>query len=285
MNEETLSLESFTLEHPTGDLIHGDVRFPHPLGGGRAPAVIICHSFMASKEWGFFPSVAGAIARAGFYTVTFNFSRNGVVGDAQKITDFTSFERNTVSHELEDVEMVMTALQAGHIAGGAADPGRIALMGHSRGAGVAVVGAAADARVKALVTWSAVASFDRWTQHQKRLWRSLGYLPMARDTQASPLRVGIGLLEDLERNKERLDILRAARALRIPWYILHGREDLTVPVREAELLAECSGSPLTTLALLESIGHLYNAASPEEDGYKTLERILSMTIAWLQNNL
>jgi len=167
----------------------------------------------------------------------------------------------------------------------AIDAGRIGLMGHSRGGGIAIVAASEDSRISALVTISAIATFDRWNDHQKLQWRKEGILPLAKHTSVSPLRLGSGLLEDLERNHNRLSITSAAARIGVPWLILHGREDLTVKSAEADELFKASGKPTTELNILEHVGHLYNAASENEDHYATLDGVLDLASKFLSKHL
>lgn len=271
--------KSIRVPNRSGELMQADVRFPD--SGGRLPVLVLCHSFMAFKEWGFFPYAAERLAAAGMVTVIFNFSHNGVVGDGNRITDFERFARNTFTRELDDLGALLDALGTAGTLPASADPGAIALLGHSRGGGLAVVCASEDPRVGAVVTWSGIATFDRWTAHQKDAWRASGALPLAKNSAISPLRLGRDLLRDVEENGARLDIVRAGARLGKPWLLLHGREDLTVPVREAEALYASADGRLTELRLLDHVGHLYNAATRAEDNYRTLDEIIDATSQWL----
>src|SRR6266849_1023142 len=108
MGENDVLKTSFTLRNAFGDPINGELR--HVPREGIRPAVIICHSFMAFKDWGFFPHISVKIAEAGFVAVTFNFSLNGVAGNGKRITQFANFERNTISRELHDLKIVTDAV-------------------------------------------------------------------------------------------------------------------------------------------------------------------------------
>jgi dienelactone hydrolase len=285
-----MEVERVDLFNSSGDRIRGDLR-----RGGNArgtPVVIVCHSFMAFKDWGFFPYIGEKLAQAGFVTFVFNFSHNGVQGDDDRITDFGKFEKNTFTKELEDLDAVVDACASGRIPSEAwmerdrsLEPRRIVLLGHSRGGGLAIVHAAADRRVNALVTLSAIAAFDRWTPHQKETWRRLGCYPLSRDTMASPLRIGIDVLKDLENHHDRLNVEKSAASLNIPWLILHGKADLTVQPREAEELFAAANRKTTELVLLDRVGHLYNAHAPARDNYTTLNETLQIIIHWLHKTL
>src|SRR6267378_1193156 len=167
MVETLLVREPFTLTSLSREPLHGDLRLQND-AVRKKPVLIICHSFMAFKDWGFFPYVGEQFAEKGFGAIAFNFSRNGVEEDEKRITRFDRFEANTFSREIDDLGAVIDAVEDGKIGVGLLDPGKIVLLGHSRGGGVAIIRTAIDRRVGGLVTWSAVSTFDRWTEHQKR---------------------------------------------------------------------------------------------------------------------
>ncbi len=250
-----------------------------------APVVVICHSFMAFKDWGFFPHVGTRLAEEGFTTVTFNFSLNGVPPGADRISDFEAFASNTFSAELEDLRAVVEAVPGGELAPPGGRPGALVLLGHSRGGGVAASYASGDARVAALVTWSAIATFDRWNARQKEGWRKRGFLPLSSNPAMNPLRMGSGLLRDLDERLPEIDPLLRAPYIGSPWLILHGRADLTVPSREAEALAAAAAPGRARLLLLDSVGHLFNGRNAGEDNYLTLNHVISLTVDWLRGVL
>lgn len=267
----------FVLVNASGERIHGDVRYVD--GVDNRGVVVILHSFMAFKDWGWFPYVAERIAEAGFMTVIFNFSRNGVAENPNRITDFKAFQRNTISHELEDIRVVLDAVQSNAVGETTLTSGNIVLLGHSRGGGEAIVTAKEQRAVKGLVTWASVATFDRWTKHQKEQWRRLGYLPLARESSKSPLSPGVGLLDDVEKNKEKLDIIAAASRIHTPWLIIHGTEDLLVKFSEGERLYEASDKTLTEFLPLKRVGHLFGGADVTEDS--AIHDVVDHTVHWL----
>lgn len=278
-----LTVVPFTLKSSSDDLIYGDIRFLDD--DKRKPVIIICHSFMAFKDWGFFPHIGVVLAEAGFMTIIFNFSHNGISGNYKKIWDYEKFSSNTFSKELEDLQTIVHAVKEEKLAGGIGDVDKIALLGHSRGGGDAIVYAASDRNIRGLVTLSAVATFDRWTDHQKKQWELNGFLPLAKDQSVSPLRLGKNLLDDLNAHHAELDILQAASRVAIPWLIVHGKADITVPSIEAEKLYSASNKSSTELLMFDHVGHLYNAASPQDDHYVTLNHVLHVTSGWLKNHL
>ena len=95
---EPLREQSFTVTNPRGDAVHGDVRYRED--GRIKPVVVFCHGFKGFKDWGPFPTWGRRLADAGFVSILFNVSYNGVSPD--RPTEFTELERfaeNTFNSE------------------------------------------------------------------------------------------------------------------------------------------------------------------------------------------
>ena len=283
MTSPAIRLTTSVIANEAGEPIVCDVRTGPP--GRQRPVVVICHSFMAFRKWGFFPHAAEALAEAGYISVSFDFSRNGVRQGGDRIEDFDAFASNSFTREIADLGSVVEAVRRGGLAGEAADPETIVLLGHSRGGGIAASYASGDREIAALVGWSSIATFDRWTAHQKAGWRERGYLPLGGSPGVGPLRLGTEILADLDTRLAEIDPVLRAPYITVPWLIVHGKADVTVPAREAEALSRASGSRTTTLRLLDSVGHLSNARDPDEDHYLTLNHVIALTAGWLREVL
>lgn len=129
--------------------------------------------------------------------------------------------------------------------------------------------AASDPDLDALVTWSSVSNFDRWDEERKAEWREAGrtYVLNSRTGQQMPL--DVGLLEDLEQNRESLDVETAAGRVGVPWLIVHGREDRSVDEEEARSLARAH--PAARLHLVDGAGHTFEVGHPFEGPSPELE--------------
>ena len=254
-------------------------------GGGRAssrPAVLVVHGFKGFKDWGMFPPFAERLARAGFTAVSPNLSGSGV-DDAGEFSLPDRFGHNTFSAELEDVGRVIDALMQGQL--GVSPPSTLGLVGHSRGGGAAVLQAARDPRVRALVTWAAIAGVERWSSEERTPWRAAGRTEVrnARTGQVLPLYTDV--LDDIEQNAATLDIESAARRIGIPWLIIHGAQDESVGYREAEVLDEASSRPTTQLLRVEGGGHTFGAAHPWRSTTPQLDTVFEATLSWLTSHL
>ena len=250
---------------------------------GERPAVVVCHGFKGFMEWGFFPYLAALLADRGFVVIRFNLSGAGMLPGDDLVTDPDAFRANTHGRELADLLAVLEATGE-TLAPGRVDRTRLGLFGHSRGGGNSILAAVPKPwrdPVRALVTWASVAGFDRYTPEQKEAWRRDGRIPVVNARTGQQLALGLGLLEELEA-REDLDVLAAARAVRAPWLIVHGEDDETVPVAEADRLAEASSGELLRIS---EANHTFGARHPFAGPTPQLIQALNATQRWFRRHL
>lgn len=271
----------FTLEPRAGDVIRGDIRLPDAEGARPETAVIVVHGFKGFKDWAFFPHVCERIAAAGHAVISFNFSHNGVGPDLEHFSELEKFGENTLSLELDELRLVLDEVCSGALLGWI--PEEVGLLGHSRGGGQAILATHEDGRVASLVTWAAVADFDRWTDETKEAWREDGRIWIANQRTGQQMPLDLTLLEDFERNRERLDILTAAKSVPVPWLIVHGREDASVSPEDGRALDEASTTG--NLRWVESAGHTFEARHPFTESPPELDEALSATLEHFDRTL
>lgn len=273
----TVKQAGFQLAGADGGPLRGDVR---RAAGARA-AVVICHGFKGFKDWGYFPVAAARLARAGFATVSFNFSGSGVGGDGETFDQPERFARNTISAQLEDLARVLQALRDGAFG---FRPAAVGLLGHSMGGGTVILQAARDRAIGALVTWSAVAAFGRlWSGDQRAAWRREGHIDVVNQRTGIVLPLFTDMLDDLERNGPALVPAVAAAGVRAPWLIAHGTADETVPVSDARELL--SAAPSAQLLEIEGTGHTFGVRHPWAGSTAEFDRLLDATVAWFSRHL
>lgn len=262
----------------------GDILIDVRAGGRDAPrpAVVVVHGFKGFKDWGLWPPFAERVARAGFSAVTLNLSGSGV-DDTGEFVFPERFGHNTFSAELQDLRRVTDALAAGRL--GVAPPTGLGLLGHSRGGGMAILHAAADPKVRVLVTWAAIATVDRWAPPQRSAWRRAGVSEVknARTGQVLPLYPDV--LDDIERNAAALDIEAAARRIAVPWLIVHGSADEAVSPAEAERLVAAAPPATTRFLPVAGAGHTFGAAHPWQGATPELEGVMDATLGTLAAEL
>ncbi len=276
--------QSFRLEFPAepGRVIRGH-RVEPDRPSASAPWVLILHGFKGFKDWGFFPLLARRLAEAGLAAVGFSFSGCGVGEDLESFTELEAFRRDTLSRQLEDLERVLAFVRAGELGG--LDPDRAGLFGHSRGGGLALVHAAETNAWRAVVTWAAVDTFDRWDEMTKRAWRERGRLMVVNSRTGQELELGLDALDDFEHNRDRFDVEAACRRLSTPALLMHGSSDEVVPASAVERLAQALPAGAGRALVLDGEGHTFGATHPLRSVPAGLERALSETVGWLERRL
>ena len=268
--------DSLIIPNAHGDELVTDIRYNG--SAKEAPLVIFCHGFKGFKDWGSFPYVLDKLAGAGSFVVSFNFSYNGTGLKPDEQSEFTRLElfaENTFSRELDDLGSVIDYFEAKK-----KDYNYnfddLTLIGHSRGGGIAVLKTAEDNRVKRLITLAAVSDFNRYSERHRKEWKERGYFEVMNTRTNQLMRLNYTLMEDLEKNGERLDIEKAAGSITVPWLIIHGKEDLAVDYSNAESLYAHSNKGSTELVMLEKTGHTFGAVHPFKETTRALEEVITL---------
>lgn len=225
----------------------------------NAPLVIFAHGFKGFKDWGTHNMVARYFAEHGFRYLKFNFSHNGTTPEHPlDFVDLIAFGDNTFSIELDDLNAVIDFACNGNSIPAAK---KVYLIGHSMGGGISIIKAAEDNRIAKLITFASIASFYKlWPKEAEEQWKlqSVMYVDNARTNQKMPLHVS--LLQDMEQNPSRLDILKNASIVDQPWLIFHGDKDTGVPLKHAEDLH--AAQPKAKLIVIKGGDHVFGASHP-----------------------
>ena len=228
------------------------------------PLVIFVHGFKGFKDWGHFDLLAKAVAQQGFVFIKFNFSHNGTTPENPlEFGDLDAFGNNNYIIELDDLEKVMDWALTDLSIAPEVDKEALYLIGHSRGGGISILKAAEDPRVKKLVTWASVSDFlNRNKKLTVDTWHEKGvvYTFNARTKQQMPLY--LQFYETMQANKERLNVMKSAKHLTIPFLIIHGTKDEAVDLKDAEELHRaCKHSEWLVVG---EAGHTFGVKHPFE---------------------
>ncbi len=279
----TVMTTAFELVGADGGPLRGEVKTAEH--GADRPAVVICHGFKGFMGWGFFPKLADRLAKAGITAVSFNFTGSGIGADGENFTEGERFGHATFSNDLEDIRLVCDRVLEGSLADGVVAPTKLGLFGHSRGGGTAVLYTARSETIASLVTWAAIGSVRRWPDTTVAAWREAGKIdiPNARTGQILPIYTDV--LDDIDAHAAgTLDILGAARRIGVPWRIMHGDQDETVPQGDAEGLAAAAHETVT-LEIVEGGSHTMGGAHPWAGATPELELAMGETVGWFVKTL
>ena len=269
-------IEKLRIKNKFGDNLTADFRYYETTN--NLPLLIFIHGFKGFKDWGCFPYIFDKFAENKIFTVSFNFSYNGVGEEGNELSEFTRldlFTKNTISRELDDLESVLDFLEVNRQKYNY-NFDNLTLAGHSRGGGIGILKTAEDKRVKKLITLASVSEFDRYTKERKKEWKEKGYFQVLNTRTKQYMRMNYTLIEDLEKNRNRLDIKKAVSKIVVPYLIIHGEEDLTVDYSEAVELNSLSNKSLTKFELIANTGHTFGAVHPFEGTTKALEKVIDL---------
>jgi acetyl esterase/lipase len=251
----------------------------------KAQLIIFCHGFKGFKDWGGFPYMMEKIADSGVFCASFNFTFNGT--DKTNPTEFTRldlFAQNTFTKELDDLETVIEYFYS-NSGKYNIDKEKIGIIGHSRGGGISIIKAGENKKVKCLITLASVSDFNRYSEEHKKKWREKGYFEVLNTRTNQVMRLNSALLDDIEHNKARLDILKAVNNLNIPFLIVHGKEDLSVRLNEAEAIYNNSNKSLAELFTVENTGHTFGVVQPFAGTAPAFETVIGKIKEFLKKNL
>lgn len=216
--------------------------------------VVVVHGFKGFKDWGFFPWLAHRLMAHRLAVCRFNMSRSGIGDDPESFDRLDLFEHDTYSIELADLRVAVRHAQERF-------PGLpTILLGHSRGGGIALLGAADVPDLCAVIAWSPLSHCDNWDAATIRDWQERGVTEVVNQRTKQIMRISRDVMDDYEANRERLDIVSAAEGLRVPLLVVHGRRDESVPVDEGRLVAARAND--SSLLVIARAGHTFNAIHP-----------------------
>ncbi|MFI1771260.1 alpha/beta hydrolase family protein [Thalassobellus citreus] len=227
------------------------------------PIIIFCHGYKGFKDWGPWNVMAEAYAKANFCFIKFNFSHNGgTIEQPIDFPDLEAFGNNNYTKELDDLESVINWVSENDIIKNISNITNINLIGHSRAGGIVSIKAEENNRIKKVISLAGVSSFRKRTSTTGDLkqWKKDGvkYVLNGRTKQQMPHYYQF--YEDFIKNEERLTIKRAVSNLSIPHLIIHGTNDTSVLIDEAENLHKWNSN--SQLKLIEGANHVFGAQHP-----------------------
>jgi uncharacterized protein len=208
-----------------------------PAAAAPSPGlVVIGHGVTANKDRPWLVALSDALAEAGIASVRVSFSGNGASEGR--------FQDSAISKEVADLGAVLDAAAA-HA------PGlQLVYAGHSMGGAVGVLRAAADPRIRALVSIAGMVHTRDFAA------RKFGELTPGRDLMWDKPECPLSqtFLDDMAA----LDTVAALGArIHVPWLLVHGTADTVVPLKDShDIRAAAGGRP--ELVELPGVDHVFS---------------------------
>lgn len=260
--------------------------FLYPDNPEPKPVVIFCHGYKGYKDWGAWQLMLQKIAEQGNFVVAFNFSHNG--GTLEQPIDFSDLEafgNDNFSKQQDDLQSIIDEVLspefkfAVHV-----NVEKVTLIGHSRGGAMSIIKTVDEKRISKIVTLASISSYENSFPKGEVLenWQKEGvtYITNGRTKQEMPLYYQ--LYENYQQNKERFNVAVVAEKLKVPHLIIHGTNDFSVTIDNAELLhSKSKNSKLVTLPT----DHVFGAKQPWESSEmpEALQQITDKMIEFLKS--
>ncbi|OGU13044.1 MAG: hypothetical protein A2X61_03540 [Ignavibacteria bacterium GWB2_35_12] len=271
---------SFEIVNSINENIRGDIRYPDKRKS--LPCIILMHGFQGFKDWGFFPYISEKVAEVGAITICINFSLNGM-GTRTDISEFPEkFARMTVTQEIDDADCIVKSFICGKILSNdildSIWNGEIYLLGTSLGGGISILTAKRNKNIKKIALWASIAKFDRYSIRQKQEWKKNGFIVFTNSVTKQVMKLNYTYIEDIEKHGSEYSLTDNISELKIPVLIVHGDKDVSVPLKEAEMLVEAAPYGMTEFSLIEKTGHTFGITHPFKRTTRALEQALETTI-------
>ncbi|TXG37301.1 alpha/beta hydrolase family protein [Seonamhaeicola maritimus] len=251
----------------------------------NTPIIIFCHGYKGFKDWGAWNLMAEAFAKAGFCFIKFNFSHNG--GTMEQPIDFPDLEafgNNNYTKELDDLQSVINWSFENETIKSSGNLNDISLMGHSRGGGIVLLKAHNESRVKKVISLAGVSDFLSRSVTSEGIedWEKTGvkYVLNGRTKQKMPHYYQFYL--DTNKNRTPLNIKKAVSNLKIPHLIIHGDNDTSILINEAENLHKWN--PDSSLVIIKNANHVFESKHPWNYNHlpKELKEVVDKSIIFLK---
>jgi len=247
--------------------------------------VVFCHGFKGFKDWGPFNKIASHFAEQDIVFVKFNFSYNGTtINDTINFGNLKAFGNNNFCKELDDLSLVLDWVEDCNELKGEIDICKISLFGHSRGGGIAMLKTAEDIRIEKVISWASPSNLlDRLPKKEKlAIWKEMGvvYIYNSRTKQNMPMY--FQFYENCIKFSKRLNIQNAVTNMNIPHLLIHGSEDPTVLLSEAENIKNWNVN--TQLYVIDGANHVLGGFHPYdlENFPNDLQEAIDRTIKFLK---
>jgi putative redox protein len=228
--------EQIQFKNNHGENLSGTLHVPT---GPSHSAIILGHCFTCSRHTGVLRRISEILVDLGFYVLRFDFSGNG-----QSEGEFSD---STYSKQVSDIRAATSLMSSRGVSW-------LGLAGHSMGAMVALLAAAAMDSVKAVCALAARSS--ALTIRHFFSSSQLGELEQSGRVVFSSRGRSLQLTQKFFNDADRYDLPAALASLGKPLLVVHGDQDEIIPVAEAYQFKQLN--PVhTKLAIIAGADHMF----------------------------
>ena len=253
----------------------------------KKPLVIFSHGFKGFKDWGPFNQMSHFFSKSGFIFIKFNFSHNGTtLSNPNEFKNLSAFGNNNFSKELDDLSLVINWALSSNCFSENIDNNLIYLVGHSRGGAISMLKSNEDDRVSKVVSWASPSNLLRSLPKGDKLekWResNVAYIYNSRTKQNMP--IYFQFYKDCIENTERMDIQKAVSNTNIPQLIVHGTDDHTVLIDDADLIGSWKKSiKIHKITMSDHVFGAYHPFNDDDEMPSDFKQAIDITIKFLKD--
>ena len=239
------------------------VSFPNSYGkrlsgileGGGDRGVVFCTHFTGFKEIRHYYRLAKRISELGMYSLRFDYS--DCIGESDG-----TCEDMRLSNQVMDTISAIDLMESLGV-------DRIGLFGHSLGGATAIVTAANDSRVAAIVSAAAPAKLDWDTLFKERAeeWRRKGFISFP-----SWKRGDVKIRYDFYRDLKKYDATELVKGISAPILVIQPGNDELVTVENARSMFDNANEP-KSIEFIDGSDHMFTSADHES-------RMIDVSVNW-----
>ena len=242
---------------------------------------LLSPGYSVSVAVGFWSVAAAHLLEHGFAVVGCQFWGSGFAEDMCRPDRLDRSSGSGYREELRDLGLATDWVRQQSWA----DPDRGGVVGHSRGGGMAVVHAASDQRMQAVVTWNAIDRVLRFSPDRIAEWRERGRIEVTHWGAGSRVELDRRVLEDAERHRDDYEPYLAAARLAAPLLVIQASDDSAVVEADGRRLAAAGDAEFV---LVDGADHAFGMATrrprPVAVGPQ-FGRVLEATTTFLEAHL
>ncbi|MEE2882725.1 MAG: alpha/beta fold hydrolase [Planctomycetota bacterium] len=235
--------------------------------------ILFIPGFKGFKDWGGWPWFCSELAVAGHRVFRMNPSMCGVGPSLDTFDQPERFARQTLAHDVEDVQAVLADDELGISAP--------ILLGHSRGGLVAALSARVLDGVSAVITMGTPTDLVRISEQELKQWRADGRREIVNARTGEVLYQDVEVLEDYLQQGDAYSAPLALQEAGVAVLAIHGAEDEAVDFASAEVLLAGVDSQQARKIIVAGAGHTFGLTHPFTGPHPHAQKVIEEILSWL----